>query len=65
MGREKIIENLYVQNIMKLLDDSVESIRRCGYKSLLNMTEFQQGFLNVKARHRPCLFPKDPQPSRK
>jgi hypothetical protein len=34
MGRDYIMKNGYVQNIMKLFDDKVEKIRENAYKSL-------------------------------
>lgn len=42
-GRDKIMEKFYVPTVMKLLNDKVVNIRRNGYKSLLNLCEFQEG----------------------
>ncbi|CAD8075607.1 unnamed protein product [Paramecium primaurelia] len=46
-GRDKIMEKCYVPTIMKLLNDQIVNIRKNGYSSLLNMTEFQQGVDHV------------------
>jgi hypothetical protein len=49
------MEKFYVPTVMKLLNDKIVNIRRNGYKSLLNLTEFQEGIYYINLRNWSCL----------